>query len=68
MVTTSTTDSGLAERWIKLPKINAKAILLIAMAALLSILVASSLPQAGPSDAIANDFQYAPLNPSGHCY
>lgn len=31
---TSTTDSGLAVRWIKLPKINAKAILLIAMAAI----------------------------------
>jgi hypothetical protein len=39
MVMTSTTDSVLAVRWIKLPKINAKAILLIAMAALLSILV-----------------------------
>ena len=68
MVTTSTTDSGLAVRWIKLPKINAKAILLIAMAALLSILVASSLPHSGPSDAIANDPQYAPLNTSGHCH
>ena len=62
MVMTSTTDSVLAVRWIKLPKINAKAILLIAMAALLSILVASSLPHSGPSDAIANDPQYAPLN------
>jgi hypothetical protein len=39
MITTSTTDSGLAVRWIKLPKINAKAILLIAMAVLLPILV-----------------------------
>ena len=28
MVTSSTTDSGLAVRWIKFPKINAKAILL----------------------------------------
>jgi hypothetical protein len=43
MVTTSTTDSGLAVRWIKLPKINAKAILLIAMAALLSIPLTQSL-------------------------
>ena len=48
MVTTSTTDSGLAVRWIKLPKINAKAILWIAMAALLCILVASSLRTPAP--------------------
>ena len=68
MVTTSTTDSGLAVRWIKLPKINAKAILLIAMAALLSILVGSSFAHSGPADAIANDAQYAPLNTSGHCH
>jgi hypothetical protein len=68
MVTSSTTDSGLAVWWIKLAKINVKAILLIAMAALLSILVASSLPHFGLSDAIANDPQYAPLNISGHCH
>jgi hypothetical protein len=48
MITTSATDSGFAVRWIKLPKINAKAIVLIAMAVLLPILVASSLPHAGP--------------------
>ena len=57
---TSTTDSVLAVRWIKLPKINAKAILLIAMAALLSIL-SRHLFRSGLSDAIANDHQYAPL-------
>jgi hypothetical protein len=68
MVTTSTTDSGLVVRWIKRPKINAKAILLIAMAAFLSILLALSLPHSGPSDAIANDPQYAPLSTSGHCH
>jgi hypothetical protein len=68
MVTSSTTDSGLAVWWINLAKINVKAILSSAMAALLSILVASSLPHSGLSDAIANDPQYASLNISGHCH
>jgi hypothetical protein len=58
----------MAVWWINLAKINVKAILLSAMAALLSILVASSLPHSGLSDAIANDPQYASLNISGHCH
>jgi len=45
----------MAVWWINLAKINVKAILLSAMAALLSILVASSLPHSGLSDAIANE-------------
>jgi hypothetical protein len=40
MVTTGTTDSGFAVHWIKYPKINVKACLLLAGAVLLPILIA----------------------------
>ena len=51
--------------WLKRPKINTKACLLVAASILLPILIALSVPHSGPSHAIADDPQYVPPNSLG---
>jgi hypothetical protein len=62
MITASAADSGFPVHWIKPPKINAKAWLLVAAAVLLPVLFALSLPHSEPSHAIADDPKYVPSN------
>jgi hypothetical protein len=57
MITARPAESGFPVHWIKHPKINVKAWLLVAAAVLLPILFALSLPRSEPSHAIADDPQ-----------
>ena len=52
--------------WIKHPRINAKALLLVAAAILLPLVIALSLPRSGPAHAIAEDPQFVPHSASNH--
>jgi hypothetical protein len=58
MTTASPTYLGFPVRWIKHPKINTKACLVITMAVMFSILFALSLPRSESSHTIADDPQY----------
>jgi hypothetical protein len=68
MTTASPADLGFSIHWTKHPTINAKACLVIAMAVLLPILFALSLPRSMTSQAIADDPRYVPSNTSYHSH
>jgi hypothetical protein len=68
MTTATSAELASPVHWLKRPKINIKACLLIAGSILLPILIALSLPHSGSSHAIAEDPQSVPPNASryGH--
>ena len=66
MTTTATGEAGSPVHWTKHPKINSKALLLVAAAILLPVVIALSLPRSGPAHAIAEDPQSVPPSTSSH--
>jgi hypothetical protein len=55
MTTAASGESSPPVHWIKHPRIDTKALLLVAATILLPVFIALSLPRSGPSHAIAND-------------
>jgi hypothetical protein len=66
MTTAAPGESSLPVHWIKHPRINTKALLLVTAAILLPLVIALSQPRSGPAHSIAEDPQFVPPNPSGH--
>jgi hypothetical protein len=66
MTTAGPADLGVAVHWLKRPKINTKACLLVAGAVLLPILFALSLARSEPSHRIAHDPQDVPSDTLHH--
>jgi hypothetical protein len=66
MTTAATGGSSSPVHWIKHPKINTKALLMVAAAILLPMFIALSLPRSGPAHAIADDSQFLPPSAPRH--
>ena len=66
MTTTATGEAGSPVHWAKHPKINTKALLLVAAAILLPIVIALSIPRSGPTHAIAEDPQWVVPSNTAH--
>jgi hypothetical protein len=66
MTTVVPGESRPPVRWIKHPKINTKALLLVAAAILLPMVIALSLPRSGPAHPIAEDPQFVLPSASSH--
>jgi hypothetical protein len=65
MTTADPAESGNSVRWIKHPRINTKAFLLVAAAIFLPVIIALSLPRSGSAHEIAEDPQFVPPSTSG---
>jgi len=68
MITADQAGVGPAVRWTAFPKVKLKLWLLIAVAVLLPVLFALSLPRSQPLHAIANDPQYVLPTTSRHAH
>ena len=66
MTTAATGESSSPVHWIKHPKVNAKAWLLVAAAMVLPVVFALSLPRSKSSRAVAEDPQWVPSTTSRH--
>jgi hypothetical protein len=66
MTTAATGESSPPVHWVKHPRINTTALLLVAAAILLPLVIALSLPRSGPAHAIAEDPQFVPPSASSH--
>jgi hypothetical protein len=66
MTTAALAESSFPVHWIKHPKVNAKAWLLVAAAMVLPVVFALSLPRSKSSRAVAEDPQWVPSTTSRH--
>ena len=66
MTTAALAESSFPVHWIKHPKVNAKAWLLVAATMVLPVVFALSLPRSKSSRAVAEDPQWVPSTTSGH--
>ena len=68
MITAASAESSFPVHWIRHPKVNAKAWLLVAAAMVLPVVFALSLPRSKSSHAVAEDPQWVPSTtaPHGH--
>src|ERR1700751_1384640 len=66
MTTTALAESSFPVHWIKHPKVNAKAWLLVAATMVLPVVFALSLPRPKSSRAVAEDPQWVPSTTSCH--
>jgi hypothetical protein len=66
MTTAATGESSPPVHWIRHPRTDTKALLLVAAAILLPVFIALSLPRSGPPRAIANDPKDVLPEPSYH--
>jgi hypothetical protein len=66
MTTAALAESSFPVHWIRHPKVNAKAWLLVAAAMVLPVVFALSLPRSKSSHAVAEDPQWVPSTTSPH--
>ena len=66
MTTAALAESSFPVHWIKHPKVNAKAWLLVAAAMVLPVVFALSLPRSKSFHAVAEDPRWEPSTTSPH--